>query len=259
MAGSRAPRRVAGRLRWRLPHLGAPRLAAGWRRAALLALVVAAVALGGWSLYRSPLLAVQDVAVEGNRVLTVDQIRGIAGLEGQSLIRPDFEAARESLLALPLVKEARVSRDWPNGARITVVERVPWGVWQVGEQRFVIDEEGVVLDLPAPERAQVIVQTDAPAATLAPGARVAPGAVAAAGRLVAEAERTLGRPVVGLQFSQASGLTAVLAGDLRVVFGDTQGYEFKVAALFAVLQQAQQEGRTLSRVDLRFGDRVAIQ
>ena len=46
---------------------------------------------------------------------------------------------------------------------------------------------------------------------------------------------------------------------LRVVFGDAQDYDFKVAALFAVLQQARNEGRTLSRVDLRFGDRVAVQ
>ena len=69
-----------------------------------------------------------------------------------------------------------------------------------------------------------------------------------------------GWPIGGsLEFSRASGLTAVLADDLRVTFGDAQGYEFKVAALFPVLQRAEEEGRTPRRVDLRFGDRVAIQ
>jgi hypothetical protein len=38
-----------------------------------------------------------------------------------------------------------------------------------------------------------------------------------------------------------------------------QRYEYKIAALFAVLQQAQDEGRNPTRVDLRFGDRVAVQ
>jgi hypothetical protein len=64
--------------------------------------------------------------------------------------------------------------------------------------------------------------------------------------------------VTALEFSQATGLTAVL-GDLRAVFGDAQGYEFKLAALYAVLERAQAEGRAVQRVDLRFGDRVAYQ
>ncbi len=262
VASGRSKERVAGRVRWRPPRLRTPQVAFRWRRAVVLVLVVAAVGLGGWSLNRSPLLSIQDVTVEGNQALSADVLRSIADLEGESIIRTDFESARQRLLALPLVKEVRIHRDWPTGARITIIARVPWGLWSAsggGDQRFVIDEEGGVLDVPAPEGAPVIVQTDAPSLPLAPGDRVATGAVAAASRLMVEAERTLGRPVIGLEYSQASGLTAVLAGDLRVAFGDAQGYEFKVAALFAVLQRAEEEGRTLRRVDLRFGDRVAIQ
>ncbi len=219
--------------------------------------------LGGWWLYRSPLLSVREVTVAGSEILSQDMIRSVAALDGQSLVRPDFEGARQRLLALPVVKDVQISRDWPSGARITVVERAPWGVWQVGGKRFVIDDEGVVLDLPVPAGAPVIVQTDA-ASPLAPGDRVDPGAVAVARQLVPTAERTLGRLLVGLEFSQTSGLQVMLAGGpdepaLRAVFGDAQGYDFKVATLYTLLQQAEEEGRTLSRVDLRFGDRVAVQ
>ena len=262
--GGRSKRRVAGRLRWRMPRPRVPRWSIPWRLAVVPVLAVTTLSLGGWWLYHSPLLSIQDVAVEGNQALTADALRGVADLDGQSIIRSDFAGARERLLALPQVKDVAIDRDWPNGARITVVERAPWGLWQVGGQRFVIDEAGVVLDLPAPEGAPLIIQTDALTLPLAPGDTVALGAAAAAGRLVAEAERTLGRPVVGLEFSQSSGLTVLLAGgpnggNLRVAFGDAQGYEFKVAVLFALLQRAEQEGRSLSRVDLRFGDRVAYQ
>ncbi len=262
--GGRPKRRVAGRLRWRMPRMSVPRWSIRWRRAIAPVLAVTALSLGGWWLYHSPLLSIQDVAVEGNQALSADALRGIAALEDQSIIRSDFAGARERLLALPQVKDVAIDRDWPNGVRITVVERSPWGLWQVGGQRFVIDAEGVILDLPAPEGAPLIIQTDAAALPLAPGDMVAPGTAAAAGRLVAEAQRTLGRPVVGLEFSQSSGLTVLLAGgaeggSLRIAFGDAQGYEFKVATLFALLQRAEQEGRSLSRVDLRFGDRVAYQ
>ena len=85
------------------------------------------------------------------------------------------------------------------------------------------------------------------------------GAIAVAHELVASSEQTLGRSVTGLEFSQASGLTAVLENDLRVAFGDDQGLDFKVAALFAVLEDAAAEGRSLKSVDLRFADRVAVQ
>ena len=253
-------RRVAGRRRWPRPR--PPQLSLRWRRALLLAVVVGAVVLAGWWLYRSPLLSLREVEIEGTYVLSADEVRRIADLEGQSLLRPDFAGARERLLALPLVKEVRVSRAWPADARISVVERGPAAVWQASGQRYIIDDEGVVLPLPLLDGLPVIVQTDA-APLLAPGDRVDPGAVAAAVRLVPTAPQTLGRTVSALEFSQARGLTAVLtAGDgseLRVTFGDARAYDFKVAALYAVLDRAAEEGRTLRRVDLRFGDRVAVQ
>ncbi len=266
VVGRRLNQRVAGRTQVRLPRLQTPPLTmtARWRRAATLALVVAGMTVAGWWVYRSPLLTVQEVSVKGNQALSAEVIQSVADVKGNSIIRPDFEAARQRLLALPLVEDAHVGRDWPNGARITVVERAPWGVWQAGQQRYVVDDEGVVLDpdgrsLPAPEGAPVIVQTDAAEATLAAGDGVDVGAVAVARELVATAEQTVGRPVVGLEFSQASGLTVMLAGDLRAVFGDAQDYEFKVATLSAVLEQAQANGQPVHRVDLRFGERVAVE
>jgi cell division protein FtsQ len=254
---------VAGRSRRRWPRLRVPHWSARWRRVGLAALVLALVTLGGWWVYQSPLLSIREVTVEGSDALSPQVVRSTADLEGRSILRPDFSGARQRLLALPMVKEVQIGRDWPTGVRITVVERAPWGVWEAGGQRFVIDDEGVVLDMPAPEGAPVIVQLDAPA-PLAPGDRVDPGALAVARELVPTAERTLGRRVIALEFSRASGLTAVLAGGpdrpaLRATFGDGQGYEFKVATLYALLRRADEEGRTLRRVDLRFGDRVAVQ
>ena len=160
------------------------------------------------------------------------------------------------------MKEARLSRDFPAGAQISIVERAAWGVWQVGNQRYVIDDEGVVLDAPAPEGVPVIAQSGA-APALKPGDRVDWGAVAVAGELVPTAQQTLGRRVIALEFSQASGLTAVLEGPgqpaLRATFGDAHGYDFKLAALYAVLRRADAEKHVLRSVDLRFGERVAVQ
>lgn len=262
-SGRRPARPVAGRLRWRRPRLGLPGWTARWRRLILLAIAVVAIGAGVWWVYRSPLLSIREVTVEGVETLSPEMVSGLADLEGQSLLRLDFEGARQRLLALPMVKDVQISRDWPSAAHITIVERTPWGVWQAGGVRFVIDDEGVVLDVPAPAGAPVIVQYGA-FQPLVAGDRVDAGAVAVARQLAPTARRTLGRSLVALEFSQASGLTAVLAvgpddPGLRAVFGDAQGYDFKLATLYTLLRQADQEGRTLTRVDLRFGDRVAVQ
>jgi len=46
---------------------------------------------------------------------------------------------------------------------------------------------------------------------------------------------------------------------VRVSFGGVDNYVFKLAALYAVLQRAENEGMSVHAVDLRFGDRVAVE
>jgi len=260
------PARFAGALRWAEPgdfnlwrFLG--KLAAHRPRTARLAaggFALALALLGAWWVYRSPLLSVEHVSVEGTKTLSPAVVEDVADLEGESIVRPDFAAARERLLAIAGVKEARISRDLLNGAHIKIVEREPWGLWQAGDQRYVIDDEGVVLAVPAPEGLPLIVQTEA-GPPLAPGARVDREAVALARELLPTAERTVGRRVVALEYAGGRGLTVAFGGDLRVTFGDARDLDYKIAALYEVLKRAHEEERTVRTVDLRFGDRVAVQ
>jgi cell division protein FtsQ len=217
----------------------------------------AAVTSGFW-LYNSPVMSLHGVQVDGNIVVSDDVIRQVAELQGQSLVLPDFESAEERLRAFPLVKDADVTRDWPFGASVSVVEREAWGVWQAGDQRYVIDDEGIVITLPEPENAPIIIQTDV-SQPLEPGSRVDASAVAVASELFATAELATGQSVSRLEYSEIAGLSAVLTGDVRVSFGGVDNYEFKLASLYAVLERAQEKGESVRVVDLRFGDRVAVE
>ncbi len=232
------------------------------KRAAVAAVVAGGALFALWALYQSPFASVRGVEVQGASVLTVSVVRDVAGLDDDNLLTPDFDGARERLLSLPMVKDAEVERDWPFGARITITERTAWGVWEAGGQRYVIDNEGVVVDLPAPKNAPVIVERQA-VETPAIGDALDTDAIAVARLLVPTAERTLGRRVARLEFSDANGLTVVLASadsdaEVRVLFGGADSYEFKIAALYQVLRRAEEEGETVRRVDLRFGERVAV-
>ena len=58
----------------------------------------------------------------------------------------DLEATRERLLQFGWVKEARISRRWPDTLVVDVVERQPVAIWQNNRQLNLIDGEGVVLE-----------------------------------------------------------------------------------------------------------------
>jgi cell division protein FtsQ len=58
----------------------------------------------------------------------------------------DLEATRERLLRFGWIKEARISRRWPDTLVVDVVERQPVAIWQNNQQLSLIDNEGVVLE-----------------------------------------------------------------------------------------------------------------
>lgn len=55
-------------------------------------------------------------------------------------------AVRERLLDYGWVRDARVSRRYPDTLVIDIVERTPAALWQAGDKLNLVDDEGVVLD-----------------------------------------------------------------------------------------------------------------
>ena len=228
------------------------------RRLALLALL-AAVAVGGWWLVQSPLLRIQEVTVEGTRLLDPEEVAAAADLRGASILFPDTGGARRRIESEPMVKSVTFERAWPRGMRIIVQERRPWGFWEAQTRRYVIDEDGVVLERVLPdEGAPVIRQLDA-TQNLEAGDRVDSDAVSLARQLVEAAPQRLGLAVATVEYRDRDGLTAVFEEGLRVTFGDGSDFDYKMAALKALLDQAQQQGVEVRTVDLRFGERIAFQ
>lgn len=58
----------------------------------------------------------------------------------------DLDATRERLLRFGWVKEAQVSRRWPDTLVVNIIERTPAAIWQHNRRLALIDNEGVVLD-----------------------------------------------------------------------------------------------------------------
>ena len=229
-----------------------------WRRIGI-ALAVIAVVIGAAALYRSPLLRVHEVQVVGTASVDAAQVAQLADLDADSMFNLPLGAAEARIEALPLVLSAEAERRWPHTVYIRVIERQPWGYWRIGDATYVIDADGVVLpDVQPPEGAPVINDLGGPVHLL-PGDRVDVDAVALARAMLERVPQALALGVTGLEYTPQAGLSLITDSGYRVVLGDSQNVDYKLAVWQAVekkLGRGAMAGRVL---DLRFEDRPSFQ
>lgn len=77
-------------------------------------------------LHHIPALALREIPVARDGVITADEIRRLAGIElGCNILTVDPYAVRQRLLRHPRIEEARLELEFPSTLRISVRERVP--------------------------------------------------------------------------------------------------------------------------------------
>jgi cell division protein FtsQ len=222
------------------------------RRARLRRLLVGVAGLGAIvaiiALYLSPAVRVDDIEVVGAAQVDPAKVRELAALDGDSMLHLNTSSAEEQIRLLPLVNDVRIERHWPQTVRIIVSERQPWGYWQVGDTHYVIDSEGV-----AP------VIKDSNPVRLLPGDRVDLDAVQLTRTLIERVPAALALKIVSFEYSVAQGLALVTDAGYRVVIGDSQNVDYKLAAWKAMEDQLGRESMPGHVLDLRFRDRPSFQ
>ena len=83
---------------------------------------------------------ISAVRLGGNHRTPPASILAALGFEpGQSIFKADVQAARERLLQLDWVAKADVSRRYPDTISVSIVERVPFALWQAKDGLHVIE------------------------------------------------------------------------------------------------------------------------
>ena len=234
-----------------------------WRRLALAAaalLLLPAAGAGSVEVVWGDTFRVQEIRIDGLEVAEPREVATAADVEGASLLWLDEAAVERRIEELAAVREASVSRDWPRGVAIAVVEEQGWGYWQRGGVRSVIDPDGRVLSHarpPAPG-AVTIFELAPPAGRegeLSPD----PDTVRLVHRLLTDGsvERLRVRPVAFV-FDPDRGLAVVVEDGPNALMGDSHDYDFKVAAWGALLDRIERDGLEVTELDLRFGRRMVL-
>ena len=216
-----------------------PRRAAGrpasrtHRRHRLLAVAVVLTALLAiaWGVSVSPLLDIDHLQVRGVHHLTASDIETAAGVHrGDAMLWIDTNDAVRRLDALPYVRDARLSRQWPDTVRITVRERRP-AAWLDGPAaKVVVDGSGRVLervDAPPPATPQLL------------GAKVVPppGGTIDATDAARVAGQLTGLAAAGTRSVETTdhGIVLHLASGPEIRMGDATQVAVKLRAALAVL------------------------
>jgi cell division protein FtsQ len=227
------------------------------RRHRVLAWVAAAitVAAGGWLLTRTALLDVERVRVEGAANTSVDDVVAASGLStGEPLVGLDEGAAVRGVEALPWVADATVERSIDGTVRVRVTERVAVATAPTEAGRALVDLDGRVLAVVAPDE---VAEIDP--ALMAIEGLVAPDPGGTLGPEAAGAMEVMAGLSPGLQVRVSSigvtpdgGLTLTLRPQGVAELGPPTELPAKLASLVTVLAQVDQTG--LGTIDLRVPD-----
>lgn len=193
--------------------------------------VVTLVALAGWLVFRSSLLAVHSVSVRGQSRLTPAAVTRAARVpQGKPLALLDTAAVRRRVEAMPPVRSATVERVWPQGVRITVVERTPVAaVKRPGKPLALVDDTGVLFaDVAAapPDMAVLSLANPGPSDP----------ATKAALSVVAALPASLRPSVITISAPTPAAVTLSLSQGITVVWGDGSNSARKAQALTALLK-----------------------
>jgi cell division septal protein FtsQ len=213
------------------------------------ALLLAFLAWAAYAIFDSPNFYVFDVLVEGNSVVSREEVYAAAGLEGMSIFWVNPEEVAERIETLPNVKAAHVTARLPARVSVAVEERRPEFIWQTGDARWWIDAEGAVVP-PRAEVSDALTLVDTDAQPLSPGQRLDPTITQAADSL-----RRLLPELKVMQYSQATGISFKTREGWPVYLGRGEDMDAKLTVLVALRKDLLARGVAPEFIDLRFVDR----
>jgi cell division septal protein FtsQ len=199
-------------------------------------------------LFVSDFFYVYELEARGNTLVTAQEIFGQTQLEGYNIFFIDPLEAQERIESLPDVRQAQVELSLPNEMVVTVQEREARLVWQTGDNRYGVDDEGLIVSLGGQAEPQMVI-TDLDQRPLEPGESVDQEAVAAAATY-----QDLLPDVREFEYSAQHGLSYREESGRRVYLGDAENAALKVAIIGALANQLADQGATVESIDVRFPD-----
>ena len=231
-------------------------------------LVVLLVAAGGWLAWmgysattHAELFQIAGVDIQGVKHISDAELKEIVGVfKGQNIFRVDLGAGVRRAQENGWVREARIHRSLPNRISLVVAERVPYAVLDNGAGRYLVDEQGTIIERLARETEKtwqlpiVSVKNE----RVRPGEQITAEGAQEAFALIAEIAARGGWKLADLTIRAGSAeQLAVLYAEHEFKIG-SGNFPEKLRRLAEIMSDVKQRGLEIAFVDLRPERQAAV-
>ena len=257
--------------RFRRAHVKPARKRGRWQAIVRpIAVSIAAAMLLCYATYRATIVAarahvlqVDRIAVRGNERLSKGEVIAVLnGLRGENIVSTDLERWRRRLLASPWVRDAALRRSLPSTIDVLVWEREPIGVGRIGDDVYLVDDRGVIIDQYGPQYADLdlpiidglgAAPNDAPTLTDEARADLAARVIGAV-----KSKPKLASRLSQVDVSDLHNASVILTGDPTVLQLGEDQFAQRLQAYLDLAPALHERVADIDYVDLRFGDRIYV-
>ncbi len=220
-----------------------PRITIGPRVLSLF-LAIALVCLIAY-LFISDAFYVYEAVVRGSSLVSAEEIYQGSEVKGYSIFFIDPQQVEEAIGNLPDIRQAKVQVRLPDQMIVEVRERQAQVIWETGQERYGVDEEGSVLPLRGEEPPILIRDLDA--TPRQPGEHIDLEILTAA-----QIYNNLLPEVRDFDYSGRHGLSLVNEHGWRIYLGSGESAAAKIALMKTLVQRLVAQGTIIEFIDLRF-------
>ena len=208
-------------------------------------------------------LQVGRIVVTGNVRLSSAEVQALArGLYGRSILTADLDACRRHLLESPWVADAALRRVLPSTIEVRVVERQPIGISRLGNQLYLIDRSGSVIDEFGPRYREFDLPiVDGLVRSPRKGKPTIDEARAELAARVLDSvstRKTIARRLSQLDVSNPHDVVVLLDGDSALLHLGEERFVERLQSYLEVASALRERVPDIDYVDLRFDDRVYV-
>lgn len=197
-----------------------------------LGIALVALLIGYVALYFLPVFSVRSVQVVGTRTIPVESVTERAAVvPGTPLLQVDTHAVARRVAGIPRVDQVTVTRDYPSGLRIELIERTALVVVEVDGAQHLVDGQGIDFGQgePPPGTPLLTVGEDSRADL--------PAIVRDLATVFAEVRGTAGQEVAAVEVETPASIVLTLVDGRTVEWGAAGRDHEKAVALRMVLEQ----------------------
>ena len=238
-----------------------------WNNAARAAVLLALVLYGAYRVTLLVLdaqaLTITRINVSGNSRMSRGEVAALLdGLRGTNMVTVDLESWRQKLLGSPWVAEAAIRRVLPGTVAVAISERQPMGIGRVGDDLYLIDDRGGIIDQFGPNYAEfdlpIIDGLAAPPRDNGPLIDEVRAGFAAHVLASLQAHPNLAKRVSELDVRDARDAVVLLKGDTTLLRLGNEQFAERLQSYLDLAPALRERVAGIDYVDLRFDERVYV-